>query len=311
MVAAQVDIVIINWNSGDQLRACVASLEQFDQGEIRSIIIVDNASTDNSAELPKGDLTITLIRNADNKGFGSACNLGAVTASAPYLLFLNPDTQVFKESISGTLQFMQQPENGRIAVCGIALVDEKGQISRACGRFPGFSMFSNEMTGISHVFPKLFLTRHMRDWDHRESQAVDHVIGAFYLIRKSVFDTVGKFDERYFLYFEDFDLSFKIKKAGWEIYYLAYISAYHAGGGTSRTIRGRRLGYGLLSRAQYMIKNLPFYQSFLLIGLSILVEPIVRLVLAATEFSGTRVRETFVGFAYYYFKLFKKATWRK
>jgi GT2 family glycosyltransferase len=116
----------------------------------------------------------------------------------------------------------------------------------------------------------------MEDWDHLSTRQVDHVIGAFYLIRRSAFELLKGFDERFFVYFEDLDLSLRAHLAGLQSIYLASAQAFHAGGGTSRQIKALRLFYSLRSRLQYAFKHFSPLQCWLLVGLTLFPEPVSR-----------------------------------
>jgi GT2 family glycosyltransferase len=285
------DIVLVNWNAGSLLRNCVHSIEAASQENfsIGQVVIVDNGSIDGSAEgLISSTLPVKLIRNTDNKGFAAACNLGARGSNANYLLFLNPDTRLFQNSLSAPLAFMQSPENARVGIVGIQLLDEQHLVSRSCARFPTTGMFVLQALGLSRLPWLRHLNMHMSDWTHDTTRAVDHVIGAFYLIRRSLFDSLGGFDERFFVYLEDLDLSLRAHQAGWTNIYLADIQAFHLGGGTSRQIKARRLFYSLRSRILYGFKHFKPWQGWMLLGVTLMVEPISRsiLALARGDFQG-------------------------
>ena len=221
-------------------------------------------------------MPLEVIRNNDNLGFARACNQGAAVCGARYLLFLNPDTEVFETSLIAPLAFMEYAENSDVGICGIQLVDEKGHISRTCARFPSLLRFVAQAIGINKV-PGLQSTGvHMLDWDHAQPSRVDHVIGAFFLVRRSLFDALKGFDERYFVYLEDIDFSLRASKTGWKSVYLTDAQAYHAGGGTSGQIKDTRLFYSLSSRLLYGLKHFSPWQAWMLLGLTLVVEPLSR-----------------------------------
>ncbi len=311
MIKANVSIVIVNWNAGKQLVDCIESIRTHATGLVTDVIVVDNASTDNSLSLLPEDMAeLKVIRNSTNRGFGAACNQGANMACGDYLLFLNPDTRLHAHSLIDSVAFMDQSGNEDVGVSGIALVDGRNVRSRSCSRFPTFSLIMNEMTGFAHLWPSRFLLRHMRDWDHATSCDVDHVIGAFYLIRQPLFRSLGGFDERFFVYLEDLDLSLRVRQSGFRIHYLAEIIAYHAGGGTSEQIKGKRLAYSLTSRIQYIFKHFPAPEFLVILLSSITLEPLSRLVLSIKEISVARLWETIEGCGRYTMSLFRPATWK-
>jgi GT2 family glycosyltransferase len=274
----QLTIVIVNWNSGDYLRGCLKSLTQclpLPGWEV-SVIIIDNASTDGSLASLSGNPTV--IANDSNRGFGAACNQ-ALGGAAGYVLLLNPDVRLGEDSLSAALGYMlDHPEVG---IAGIQLTGEAGSVSRSCSRFPRPVHFLAKACGIDRLFPA---TGHfMREWDHATTRLVDHVPGAFFLIRKEVIDAIGGFDERFFVYLEDVDFSLRARMAGWHTAYIAGCPAFHAGGGSSRNIPARRLFYSLRSRIQYGHKHYSMAGFALLVASTLLLEPLTRFLhLAAT-----------------------------
>jgi hypothetical protein len=132
----------------------------------------------------------------------------------------------------------------------------------------------------------------MTTWDHRESRAVDHVMGAFYLIRRRLFESLKGFDERFFVYLEDLDLSYRAYQAGWHSFYLAEIKAYHKGGGTSEQIKSVRLFYSLRSRILYGFKHFRRWTaSGLMLG-TLFLEPLIRSSWSLARFTLRELSET-------------------
>ena len=129
------DVVIVNWNGGGLLRACLASLAAAQDGAAVQVTVVDNASTDGSTEgLPPLPRPLRLICNAENVGFGRACDQGAAAGNAPAILFLNPDTQVAPDALGlARSALMADPRTG---IVGARLVDPDGRTARSCARIP-------------------------------------------------------------------------------------------------------------------------------------------------------------------------------
>lgn len=276
-----VDVIIVNWNAGTQLAEAIASIAQYPSNLVSSVIIVDNASTDDSlarAEaIPDLPFHLQVIRNVKNHGFGAACNQGAALANSEYLLFLNPDTRLFERSLFLPLDFMEAAQNQSVGICGIQLIDEHAEVSRSCARFPTPRMFYSKIFGLDRLFPKFFHSHFMEEWGHSENRKVDHVIGAFFLVRRRLFSELKGFDERFFVYLEDLDFSLRAKKSGWASYYLAEARAYHKGGGTSEQVKARRLFYSLRSRILYGYKHFTPIQATLLLVSTLCFEPLIRL----------------------------------
>lgn len=246
-----IDVIIVNWNSGDLVSNCVSSLLRHDRGEIASIIVVDNDSKDGSADRITPHYLLKVVQSGSNLGFGRACNLGASSGVAPYILFLNPDCLVREGSLSQPLEFLNGAEGRDYTVAGIRLFDAEKATQRHCARFPGPASLIAEATGLSRMFPSMFPPMIMTDFPHDRDADVDHVIGAFYMVRREAFDRVGGFDRRYFMYMEDLDLSRRLANSGARTRYLAGPSAFHEGGGTSSQVLGRRLGYAMIARCVY------------------------------------------------------------
>ena len=295
------DIVIVNWNAGPLLAECVRSIGEARQDgfSLGKIVIVDNASTDGSLEsalaASPGNGPVEAVRNDVNRGFGRACNQGAANSKADFLLFLNPDTRLFAESLSRPMAYLADPANASVGVCGIQLLNEDGSVSRTCARAPTPGSMAAAALGLDRARPRLGYM--MRDWDHAEGRDVDHVIGAFYLVRRSAFAAAGGFDESFFVYLEDLDLSLRLKRSGWRCHYLASASAYHKGGGTSEKVRAHRLAYSLESRLRYASKHLSQGPAIGIALLTLTAEPFLRLALAASELSLARAAETIGGYA--------------
>lgn len=276
-----ISIIIVNWNSNELLRECIESINNYSDSLVDKVVVVDNYSTDNSLSALKKieNLTIDLqiIHNQENLGFGKACNQGAMLCNSKYLLFLNPDTKLYEDTLKESVEFMEKPANYEVGVCGIQLIDERKEIQRSCTRFPSPISMIVYSLGLNRLPFLVNRSYQMLEWDHKKSQKVDHVIGAFYFIRNNVFRQVGGFDEDYFVYLEDLDLSLRINKLGYRSFYNANIKAYHKGGGTSERVKAKRLFYSLESRIKYSKKHFPPISSSLVIVSTLAVEPFIRM----------------------------------
>lgn len=290
-----VDIIIVNWNSGKQLCNCLQSIAATikEHWRLGKVIIIDNASSDSSLKgLDNIEFPLYLIRNNTNLGFAAACNQGAKECKADYILFLNPDTMLFENSLSVPLEFMERPENRDIGIVGIQLLDENGHVSKTCARFPTPGQFFAKMLGLDRLFPNIFHSHFMVEWDHMNSREIDHVIGAFFLVRRSIFEELNGFDERFFVYLEDLDFSLRARERGWKTFYLADAQAYHKGGGTSEQVKAKRLFYSLRSRILYSYKHFSWLSATLLLLGTMIIEPLSRMALCIVRRSGSDVIET-------------------
>lgn len=274
-----IDVIIVNWNAGQQLLECVQSVIANGAGLVAKIIVVDNDSHDGS-ELPLLAMAqVHLIRAGANLGFGKACNLGAANSTADFLLFLNPDAQIGPKTLSRVDAFMQSDAAKKVGIVGVQLLEGSQHVARSCSRFPTPLSMISRASGIDLVFPRLGSA--MAEWDHKTTREVDHVIGAFYLIRRACFERAGGFDERFFVYIEDLDLSFRAKMSGWKTIYLADVQAFHAGGGTSSQVKAHRLFYSQRSRLQYAFKHFTIGGSLAVLLATLILEPPARILQAA------------------------------
>lgn len=285
--ANTVSIVIVNWNAGTQLVACIASVAQYQHDLVATVIVVDNGSTDNSIKqveaLQNLPFELQIVRNSANRGFGAACNQGAALALSEFLLFLNPDTRLFENSLTAPYAFMNASKNQKVGVVGIQLIDDHNQVSRSCARFPTLGIFVAQVFGINYLPGLQYLNTHMMDWAHETTATVDHVIGAFYLMRLSLFESLSGFDERFFVYLEDLDLSLRVHQAGYLSVFLADAQAFHLGGGTSRQVKAHRLFYSLRSRLFYGFKYFPKHKAWILLFITTAIEPWSRLLFALSK----------------------------
>jgi len=218
--------------------------------------VVDNASSDGSTDNLEGLLLpLEIIKNCENKGFAYACNQGAKVGGAEYILFLNPDSRLFPDNLQKALLFLEEKQNERVGILGIQLVNGDGVVHRNVARFPTPKSLFYQMLGLDRLWPHRFPPHFMIEWNHLENKLVDQVEGAFFIVRRQVFEELKGFDERFFMYFEDLDFAYRAKHAGWNSYYLAETKALHYGEGASYQVKARRLFYVLNSRVLYVAKH--------------------------------------------------------
>lgn len=291
-----VAVVIVNWNAGSLLRRCVASLP-LRRG--LQVVVVDNGSIDDSLAQARPVLDLlsaSVVEAKSNLGFGKACNLGASTVDARWLLFLNPDAEANESCLERVVGFMHSTEARDVGVCGVRLIDDDGHVQRRCARAPTVRTFFGHALTLDRWLPSLFPPHYLIDFDHLSNREVDQVMGAFFFVRREVFDQLGGFDERFFVYFEDVDFSLRARQRGWRVWYLAGASAYHKGGGTSDQVRAHRLFYSLRSRLLYGFKHFSTPRAWALVAVSVLVEPLARLGLAMLRRSRKDLINTLLGY---------------
>lgn len=261
------DVIIVNWNANDVIKTCVQSV--FDANAagvvIDRVVVIDNAS---SARLPDfaapWSNKVIVIRNSINVGFAAACNQGSRGSRADYLLFLNPDMKLGVEALTVPATFMQDPEHQDVGICGIRMVDAAGATVPSSRRFPTLGGVLGESTGLSRVWPRAFPPLVIPPSESAAPVEVDQVIGAFFFIRRNLFETLGGFDEQFFVYYEEVDVSYRARQRGHRSMYLPAASAFHHGGFSSGQARWFRLYHSLRSRARYARKHWSLLDRFLL-----------------------------------------------
>ena len=212
-----VSIVILTWNSGRQIEACLASLAQGLSAFPSEIIVIDNDSQDETRTVIKKTWPqVQLVCNTENRGVAPARNQGIRLASGEYVLILDDDTVVQPGALDCLIRYMEdQPEVG---LCGPKLTDADGELQLSCRWFP---TLTDKLARRLPLAAARKVTRkvEMADWDHQTIRAVDYVIGACQIIRRRALQEVGQFDERIFYGPEDVDLCLRLQQAGWQVTY--------------------------------------------------------------------------------------------
>ncbi len=290
-MSASADIVIVNWNSRTLLAECVGSTRDFPEG-VGRVIVVDNGSTDGSEAAAEAMPGVELIRAGGNIGFAAACNLGARRADAPYILFLNPDARLLADGLPRALAFMESEEGRGYGICGLRILGEDGAVQRHCSRNATPGLYFNQALGLSKLLPGLFRPQMMLEFDHLSSRPVEHCIGAWFLVRASLFRALGGFDERFFVYAEEMDFALRAGQAGQPTYYLSEASAYHKGGGVSEQVRAHRRFYADRSRILYALKHFSIAGAVATLFVILIMELIGRLVFALLRLSWSDFTQT-------------------
>ena len=249
-----VSIVIVSYNSGQFLNNCLESIYAHAKGLSFEIILVDNASTDNSfVTICETFVTICGIKNKENLGFSAANNIGSSHASGKYILFLNPDTLLVDDAITTMHKFLESADN-TVAACGARLQNRDGSYSVSFGNFPTlFQQFSD--IGF-RAFYKRYYDRKLSispPCNFIVPQPVGYLSGADIFIRKDIFQQIGGFDERYFMYYEDTDLFYRLHKAGYHSWLLPQVSITHIGSSTSDSDGTFNYSkYSMLEKSKYL-----------------------------------------------------------
>jgi GT2 family glycosyltransferase len=225
------DVIIVNHNTRDHLRACLASLEP---EWARQVIVVDNASTDGSAEMVEREFSwVALLAASSNPGYGAAANRAITQCRSPYVLLLNSDTRLRPGTLRALPAYFEQ--HPRVAIVGPRLLNPDGSLQPSCYSFPTPLRVFLEESALHRLVRALPVvrSRYERTWAHDRSRRVDWVLGAALAIRREAFEGVGGFDESFFLYAEEVDLCFRLRAAGWEAHFTPEAAVVHAGGAST------------------------------------------------------------------------------
>lgn len=229
-------VVIVNYNVKYFLEQCLYSLQKSAEGIPVEVIIVDNQSTDGSVDYLKSRFPhVKFIINDSNLGFAKACNKGLEFASGEYILFLNPDTLLSENTLRCCTRFLDQ--NKETGAVGVKMLDGAGRFLKESKRsFPSPLTSLYKLFGLSRLFPRsrIFSRYYAGHLDENKNHEVDVLAGAFMMIRKEVLQKLGSFDQEFFMYGEDIDLSYRIQKAGYKNYYLAETEIIHFKGESTR-----------------------------------------------------------------------------
>ncbi len=259
-------IIIVSYNTKEYLLPCLKSIFEKDDGIFQEVIVVDNGSRDGSGEEVKEKFPfIHLIENKKNLGFAKAANQGLQKASGRYLLLINPDAQVKRGAIEQFVSFMEShPEAG---VAGGQLLNSDGSRQNSIANFPSLTTELLNKSLLRWLFPKRFPGKERNDLKPIE---VDSVIGACMLVRREAVDQVGLLDEDYFLFLEETDWCFRMKRGGWKIYHIPQAEIIHfQGKSAGKETALAKIEY-YRSRYLFFKKHRGFFQWILLtIGLNL------------------------------------------
>lgn len=225
----EVSIIIVNYNTRDILNQCLGSIYQYTADINFEIILVDNASADGSTEMIKARYPeVILIESKENLGFGRANNLGAKHASGTYLFLLNSDTIMLENSIKILYNFFESTNDPNLAVIGCKLLDINKRPHISYGNFPSIRQELFEY-GLSRIFRKYYLTKLSPSVcdASRQIKEVDYIMGADLFFKKQIFEQVNGFDEDFFLYYEETEICFRLKKKGYRILWVPLTSIIH------------------------------------------------------------------------------------
>jgi GT2 family glycosyltransferase len=229
-----VSIIIVSWNAQDYLRQCLESLFAEECRYPMEVIVVDNASSDGSAESVARDYPqVRLIRNVTNLGFARANNIGISAATGKYLCLINSDVKMLPDCINRLVEY--QEEHPDVGMVGPRVIGGDGKLQRSCRGFPTvWNMFCRALA-LDTIFPgtRAFTGYSLRYWPQDTCRAVDILSGCFWLVRCQALGEVGLLDESFFMYGEDIDWCKRFWKRGWKLAFVPSAEAIHYGGASS------------------------------------------------------------------------------
>ena len=249
-------VIILNWNTCNDLRVCLTSIfEQTFRNHIE-VIVADNASQDESREMVRREFPrAKLVEHSTNLGFCAGNNRAIPANPGRYVLFLNADTRITPCAFDSLIDFADA--NSDAGIIGPKLLNQDGSLQYSCRRFPnlGAGFFRN--TPLGRLFPKNRFTQDylMSDWDHSTARDVDWISGAALMIRRETLQQIGAFDESFYMYCEDVDLCYRAHEAGWRVVYFPDSVVYHIIGRSSDQVPARATYYFHTSMYRFYKKH--------------------------------------------------------
>lgn len=250
-------VTIASWNTEDDLRKCLASLELVRDEANFEVIVVDNNSSDNSPNMVAAEFPwVVLLRRDRNYGFTGAHNYALLNKRGRHTFLLNSDTVVHKGAISTLYQYAEgHPEAGMI---GAKLLNPDGSLQLSCRRFPNpvAALFRGSFLGKLFPNNKWLRDYLMTDWDHDKVREVDWVSGAAFIITEKCFAKIGQMDDKYYMFCEDVDWCWRAWDAGFKVVYVPQAQITHAIGRSTDKTPNRMIGRFHLSMLYFYRKNM-------------------------------------------------------
>ena len=261
----KLSIIIVSWNVKKDLLQCLASISQNPPTADYEVIVVDNASRDDTVEIiRKKHSNVHLIANNENLGFAGANNQGFDKAAGEDILFLNPDTIVKPRAFDILIKFME--ENPDVGVCGPKLVFEDERIQQTVRRFPTFAgaLHRHTIFKATGIFRKAYSKWLMKEFKYDRIEEVDQIMGAALMVRRSILEEVGLMDNKnFFMYYEEVDLCYRIKKAGHRVVFVPEAEIIHLGGRSSGQIPVEKTVMAMTSLLKFFRKHRSRFSSTL------------------------------------------------
>ncbi len=227
-------IITVSWNVRDDINNCLKSIFSNKPAFPLEVIVVDNASSDGTVSFIKENFPeVITISNSRNVGFAAANNEGIKRAGGDFIFLLNPDTIVKPEALNILVNYLRGHKD--VGAVGPLLLNTDGSTQQSVRRFPTFrgALYRHTIFRYLNLFKNDYKKWMMKDFDYSKQANVEQLMGAAILLRREVLEKTGTFDERYFMYYEDVDLCYRIRQAGWQIAFSPQTSIIHLGGRSS------------------------------------------------------------------------------
>lgn len=245
-------VIIVSWNTRQILRDCLESVTRQQTSAISEIWVIDNASSDGSAQMVREAFPdVHLIENSENVGFARANNAAIAASTGRYVLLLNSDTVVHPGAFDALVNFLDQhPEAG---AAGPLTLNPDGSLQISCYPSPTVARELWFLLHLDRLRP--YGSYDMANWNTAQPRAVDAVLGACFLVRRAVLEQVGVLDPSYFMYSEEIDLCYRIRRAGWRIYWTPQAKIVHYGGQSTRQVAASMFMQLYRSKVLFFRKN--------------------------------------------------------
>jgi GT2 family glycosyltransferase len=270
-----VSIIIVSFNTRELTAECIDCVKENSAGISFEIIVVDNGSKDGSADMVETDFPwVRLIRLTENRGFAGGNIPGMKIAKGRYILLLNSDAFIRKDTLLKTISYMDQHQD--TGILGCKLTDLDGRMQPSARMLPGPLNKFLTITGLSDRYSKsrFFGRVDYTWWDHSTPRSVGWVVGAYFLIRRETIDSIGYLDDRYFLYFEEVDYCLAARRSGWDVVFSPYTEVVHLGGKSAEKSDGtfsengkQILKIRLESEWRYYLKFYGWYYASIVLGI--------------------------------------------
>jgi len=246
---ADLAVVVVNHNAGEHLLRCLASVLERSGGAELEVVVVDNASVDGSAQVAAETFPpVTVMLTGENPGFAAGVNIGVAATTAPFILVLNPDAEIWEGTLGSFAKLAaERPKAGAI---GPLIRNSDGSV------YPSPRVHPTIGVAVGHAFlaplwrGNPWSARYwMTDWDRSGEREVEWISGSAFMVRRQTLDEVGLLDERFFLYAEEVDLFRRMREAGWKVLFTPELEVLHEGGVS--TGRSRRM-HLIQSRSVYL-----------------------------------------------------------